>query len=154
MGSVVVETFIRAPREIVFDLARDVEAHRQSSSFSQERVVPPGRLTGKLEAGDRVTFEGKHFGIRQRATAKITQMKRPEVFEDMLVESAFTWLRHVHEFIERDGGTLMIDRLEWRAPLGFLGRIADRLFVERHMRWFVATKQNALKTLAEQAQRI
>jgi hypothetical protein len=43
----------------------------------------------------------------------------------------------------------MIDILEWTAPLGPLGRLADRLFLERHMRWFVTTKQAALKTMIE-----
>jgi len=33
--------------------------------------------------------------------------------------------------------------------LGVLGRLADLLFVRRHLRWFVATKQNDLKRIAE-----
>jgi ligand-binding SRPBCC domain-containing protein len=58
-------------------------------------------------------------------------------------------MRHVHEFQPRDGGTLMRDLLEWQAPLGILGRIADRLFLERHMQWFVRTKQLRLKAIIE-----
>ncbi|HUK33906.1 MAG TPA: hypothetical protein VLV86_08365, partial [Vicinamibacterales bacterium] len=91
-------------------------------------------------------FEGRHFGIRQRFTARIVEMRRPEFFIDEMVRGAFRWLRHVHEFEERDGGTLMRDTLEWRAPFGF---IADPLFLKRHMHWFVETKQRALKELAE-----
>jgi hypothetical protein len=40
----------------------------------------------------------------------------------------------------------MRDILDWRAPLGF---IADPLFLKRHMRLFVTTKQRALKEIAE-----
>jgi len=146
---IVVETFIAAPAEICFDLARDVGAHTESASFSRERAVAPGRTEGLLELGDVVTFEGIHFGIRQRFTAKIVEMDRPRRFVDELVKSTFRSLRHVHDFESRDAGTLMRDTLEWISPLGVLGKIADALFVGRHMRHFVATKQAALKRMAE-----
>jgi len=146
---IVIETFIAAPREICFDLARDVGAHVESASFSRERVVPPGRMEGLLELGDQVSFEGVHFGRRQTITVKIIEMDPPRRFVDILVKSAFKSLRHDHDFESRDGGTLMRDTLEWVSPLGILGRIADALFVGRHMRHFVATKQTALKRMAE-----
>jgi hypothetical protein len=131
---------------VCFDLARDVEAHSQSAAFSNERIVEPGRLSGLLEIGDLVTFEGRHFGMRQRFTAKIIELDRPRVFVDEMVRGAFKRLRHVHEFHPRDGGTLMRDTLEWEAPFGAL---ADLLVLRRHMRWFVTTKQLALKEIAE-----
>jgi ligand-binding SRPBCC domain-containing protein len=145
----VVETFIAAPIERVFDLARDVEAHNRSASFSRERCVEPGRTSGLLQLGDLVTFEGMHFGVRQRVTAKIVEVDAPRRFVDELVRSAFKRLRHEHDFEERDGGTLMRDTLEWTSPFGILGRIADTLFVRKHMEWFVTTKQRALKKIAE-----
>jgi ligand-binding SRPBCC domain-containing protein len=151
MTRIVIETWIAAPPERVFDLARDVGAHAESSSFTHERIVPPGRTSGLLEAGDLITFEGVHFGLRQRITAKILEMDPPRIFVDELVRSAFKRLRHVHEFEPSNGGTLMRDTLEWTSPFGLLGRIADRVAVIRHMTWFVTTKQNALKRIAEVA---
>ena len=157
MTRVVVETFIAAPVEACFDAARSVEAHTRSAAFSGERVVPPGKLSGFLEHGDLVAFEGRHFGMRQRFVARITNIERPRRFDDEMVEGIFRWLRHVHEFETVDGGTLMRDTLEWQAPLGFLGDIADALFLARHMEWFVRTKQSHLKAIVEadqSAQRI
>jgi ligand-binding SRPBCC domain-containing protein len=87
--------------------------------------------------------------MRQRFCARITQLDRPDVFVDEMVEGLFSSLRHVHEFSSREGGTLMVDRLEWKTPLGPLGAIADILFLKRHMRWFVATKQEHLRRIAE-----
>ena len=149
MPRIVIETWINAPPERVFDLARDIGAHAASARFSGERVVPPGRTEGLLEAGDLYTFEAVHFGIRQRTTAKIVSLDRPRRFDDELVRSAFRRLQHAHEFEPSRGGTLMRDTLEWTSPFGILGRIADRLAVIRHMRWFVTTKQRALKEIAE-----
>ncbi len=150
MTSLIIETYIHAPIESCFDLARDVGAHAESAAFSAERVVAPGRTHGLLELGDLVAFEGRHFGLRQRFAARITALERPHRFVDEMVEGAFKWLRHVHEFKAGRDATLMRDILEWEAPFGIAGRLADLVFLRRHMRWFVATKQTALKRIAEE----
>ena len=67
MPTIIIETFIHAPVELCFDLARDVNAHAESAAFSAERVVEPGRTRGLLEVGDIVAFEGRHFGMKQRS---------------------------------------------------------------------------------------
>lgn len=149
MTRIVIETRIYAPIELCFDLARDVNAHRESAAFSSERVVPPGRTEGLLELGDLVGFEGRHFGVKQRFVARITALDRPRRFDDQMVQGSFKWLRHFHEFESANGITTMRDTLEWEPPLGLVGRLADRLFLRRHMHWFVSTKQNGLKRMAE-----
>ncbi|MGE5304791.1 MAG: SRPBCC family protein [Alphaproteobacteria bacterium] len=150
MTTLQIETRIRAPIELCFDLARDVTAHAESCSFSSERVVPPGRTSGLLELGELVAFEGLHFGVMQRFTARIVEMRRPERFVDEMIQGAFRRMRHVHQFQELAGETVMRDTLEWEVPFGFLGRLADVLFLRRHLEWFVRTKQNALKRMAEE----
>ena len=147
--AIVIETRIRAPIDVVFDLARDPVAHAKQAAFSGERVVPPGRLNGLLERGDLLTFEGRHLGVRQRLTVKITEMDAPRRFVDEGVRGALKQLRHVHEFRVEGDETVMRDVIEWTSPFGFLGRIADALFVTKHMRWFVTEKQLALKRTAE-----
>ena len=146
---IVVETRIRAPIELCFYLARDVGAHAESAAFSSERVVDPGRTQGLLDIGDIVAFEGRHFGVTQRFVARITALDRPTRFVDEMVQGAFKRLRHVHDFEFNDGTTVMRDTLEWKTPFGVIGRFADLLFLRRHMRWFVSTKQSTLKRIAE-----
>lgn len=102
-----------------------------------------------LELGDAVTFEAVHFGVRLRHAARITEFDRPRRFADEMERGIFAAFRHVHEFIEEGGFTRMRDVLEWRSPWGPIGRIADRLFVERHLRNYMARKQSALKQIAE-----
>ena len=144
MGKIVVETVIELQVEEAFDLARDVGKHAQSAAFTGERLVPPGRTSGLLELGDLVAFEGQHFGIRQTFVARIIEMSPPRRFVDEMVRGAFTWMRHEHEFHIHARGTLMRDIVEWRAPFGIVGKLADALFLERHMQWFVRTKQSNL----------
>ena len=146
---IVIETRIAAPIELCFDLARDPAAHAEQAAFTGERVVEPGRTTGLLELGDLLTFEGRHLGVRQRLTVRITEMQPPVRFVDEGVRSAFRRLRHVHEFRVEGDVTVMCDVIEWTSPFGVLGRIADALFVTRHMRWFVTEKQRRLKAMVE-----
>ena len=149
MTRIIIETKIHAPIELCFDLARDVSAHTESAAFSSERVVPPGRIAGLLELGDLVAFEGRHFGVKQRFVARITALDPPRRFDDEMVQGSFKWLRHVHEFEFDNGVTTMRDSLEWEPPFGMIGRLADRVLLRRHMHWFVSTKQNGLKRIAE-----
>ena len=148
MTTIVVETRIAAPIEMCFDLARDVETHLKTSSSTGERAFG-GKASGLLELNDAVTFEAVHFGIRQRLTSKIVEFDRPGRFVDEMVKGAFASLRHVHEFVVDGTSVLMRDTLTWRSPFGFLGAIADRLFVEEHMRAFMVKKQSELKEYAE-----
>ena len=149
MVKVIIETVIAAPPERCFDLARSIEAHCSTSAFTSEKAVLPGKLVGLLGPGDTVTFEGRHFGVKQRLTARITAFDPPSRFVDEQVRGAFAWLRHVHEFEAVDIGTLMRDTVEWKSPLGVLGRIADLVAVRPHLRSFLTRKQAALKELAE-----
>jgi len=151
MGAIHVLTEIRAPIAACFDAARNVSLHVESASFSDEKLVPPGKLEGLLELNDLVCFEGRHFGIRQRFCARIVEVDAPRRFVDEMVSGTFQWMRHVHSFEANGSATIMRDDVTWAAPLGILGRIADRLFLERHMRWFVETKQRSLKRILEQA---
>lgn len=142
------QTFIEAPIEEVYDLARSVEMHMASTAQTRERAIA-GRTTGLCEEGDRITWEATHFGIRQQLTVAITRMQRPLYFEDHMVKGAFKSFRHQHFFESREDGTLMSDIFEYRAPLGVLGRLADTLFLKKYMNQLLCTRNDLIKKYAE-----
>jgi ligand-binding SRPBCC domain-containing protein len=146
---IVIETWIAAPVERCFDLARDVEAHVASTGKTGERAVD-GVTSGLVGLGQEVTWQAVHLGVRQRLTAKITRMERPAVFVDEMVRGAFRSFRHTHEFRPERGGTTMIDRFDYTSPLGALGRLADWMFLERYLRRFLEDRAAYLKARAEQ----
>lgn len=141
-------TEIHAPIERCFDLCRDLETHTQTVAHTQEGLVGD-KKTGLAELGDVLVFEAVHFGVRQRLTSKITEVMRPTLFADIALSGAFQSLYHRHEFTSVPGGTLMRDRLEWTAPLGILGRLADTLFLKHHMLRFLVTRNRNLKAIIE-----
>lgn len=143
-----VTTWMNAPMPACFDLARSVDAHVQSAAGTGERVVG-GKTTGLLELGDEVTWEGRHFGVIQRLSSRITAFEPPRYFQDRMTKGAFKFLEHDHLFEAKEGGTLMTDVMRFRAPLGPIGWIAERMLIGPHLRRFLVERGNALKAIAE-----
>jgi ligand-binding SRPBCC domain-containing protein len=143
------ETWIKAPIGRCFDLARDIDLHTRSMAHTQE-VAVAGVTKGLIGLGEEVTWEAKHFGIRQRLTSRITDYRRPSYFRDSQVRGAFRRFDHDHFFNEVDGGTLMQDVFDFESPLGFLGYIADCVCLKRYLKGLLELRNKLIKEAAEQ----
>ena len=110
MPEILIETQIQASAEICFDLMRDIRIHTETTAKTNEEAVD-GVTEGMIGLGQTVTFEGTHFGMRQRLTVTVTEFERPRLFVDEMTKGTFKSFKHVHEFESRDGGTLMRDTL-------------------------------------------
>ena len=148
MPLIELSTLISAPRERVFDLARSIDAHQDSTEGTHERAIA-GRTSGLIGLDDEVTWEARHLGLRQRLTVRVTEFNRPQHFQDVQIAGAFKNMRHNHEFFEHPTGTLMIDRFEFQSPLGVLGWVVDQLFLRAYMQRFLVHRNGILKKLAE-----
>ena len=148
MPEIVLETQINAPAETCFDLMRDIRLHTETTSKTDEKAVA-GVTDGMIGLGQTVTFEGTHFGMRQRLTVKVVEFERPYLFVDEMIDGTFKTFKHIHEFEPRDSGTLMRDTLVWNSPFGILGRVVDVLLIERHLRGLVSGRNVMLKQIAE-----
>lgn len=139
---------IHAPVERVFDLARSIDAHMAGSADTGERAVA-GRTSGLIESGETVTWEAKHFGIRQKLTVRVTHFDRPREFADEMISGAFAFMNHRHSFEATGEGTRMTDEFFFASPCGIFGKIFDRLFLEGYMRRFLLLRARELKRVAE-----
>lgn len=148
MPTLVLETIIRARAETCFDLMRDVRLHVQTTAETNEAAIV-GVTDGMIGIGQTITFQSRHFGFRQRLTVNVVEFDRPRLFVDQMTAGAFKSFRHIHEFLPHDNRTLMRDTLVWEMPFGILGKIADKVFVKRHLRNLVATRNDRLKNIAE-----
>lgn len=148
MSVIHLETVINAPPERVFDLGRSIEFHEHTSSKSGEKAVA-GRTSGLIELDETVTWRARHFGVVQELTVRVTQFDRPRVFADEMVKGAFSKMNHEHRFDVEDGQTVMRDRFEFVAPFGFLGRLAEAMFLRGYMEKFLIERGQILKRTAE-----
>ena len=153
MPRIELSTTIRAPIERVFDLARSLDLHSDSMSSTGERAVA-GKTSGLFAPGDEVTWQARHFGVRQRLTSRMNGYERPRHFRDTMVRGAFRRFDHDHFFTATDAGTTtMRDVFDFDAPLGPLGWLANALFLTRYMRKFLLIRNETLKAVAESLDR-
>ena len=137
------------PKPQLFDLARNIDTHQDSMAQSHEKALA-GVTSGLISLGEEVTWRAWHFGFPLRMTSRITQMMAPDYFIDEQVKGPFRRFRHVHEFNHDSDGTTMIDRIEFAAPFGFLGLLAEKLFLARYMQKLIETRNSHLVGCFEQ----
>jgi len=143
------QTAIKSPIERCFDLSRDIELHTRSTAQTREIAIA-GVTKGLISLGEEVTWEATHFGLRQRLTTRITAFNRPFHFRDSQIDGAFKRFDHDHYFeVLSDGETLIIDVFDYTSPLGWLGRLADILFLEAYMRDFLMRRNALIRKVAE-----
>ncbi|MCS5724092.1 SRPBCC family protein [Herbiconiux sp. CPCC 203407] len=135
------ECVTRSSRSVeeMFDLARSIDAHTESQAASAEEAVG-GVTRGLIGAGQDVTWTARHFGIRFSLTSAITEFEPPRRFVDEQTRGPFASFRHEHVFEPADSGSVMIDRIRFAAPLGPLGRVAEKLVLEPYLRRLIAER--------------
>lgn len=131
------------PRDELFDLSCSIDAHTASMADSREEAVA-GTTSGLISLGEEVTWRATHFGVPIRMTSRITAMDAPRSFVDEQVRGPFRHFRHVHEFTEDAGGTTMVDRIEFAAPFGPLGRLVERLVLARYLERLIEKRNRHL----------
>ncbi|RUQ05965.1 SRPBCC family protein [Curtobacterium sp. HSID17257] len=139
-----VVTEIAAPVERVFALSLDIGAHERSMADTDERAVA-GTTTGTIGLGESVTWRARHFGIVWSMTSRITALEAPGRFVDEQVRGPFARFRHEHRFGPSAGGTRMVDEIVFRAPLGPLGWLAERIALARYLPRLIAARNASLR---------
>ena len=71
------------------------------------------------------------LGIPMHWRTEISQVADKHQFTDRQLIGPYKVWEHTHTFVEKDGGVLMTDHINYQLPLGFLGTIAHALLVRR-----------------------
>lgn len=149
MITIKTEIEVMAPIQLCFDAARDIDIHTQTVwKHTREKAVR-GVTSGRIGQDQTVTFEATHFLIRQRLTSLITEFQEPYLFVDEMQKGAFKSLKHIHEFKPLEDRTLLIDILMFEAPLGVLGKVAERMVLKPYMKRFIEHRNRELKKWIE-----
>lgn len=148
MPKISIETEIAAPIEVVFDLSRSIDLHKISTEHTKEEAIA-GRTSGLIELGESVTWRARHLGFTQDLTSKITDFEYLLFFADEMVQGIFKSFRHEHHFKNQEGRTVMTDIFDYQSPLGFLGKLADFLFLKMYLRKLLEKRNAVIKDFAE-----
>ncbi|MFV8360088.1 SRPBCC family protein [Flavobacterium sp. LS1P3] len=141
-------TKINASIQTVFDISRDIDVHQESASRTNEIAID-GVSSGLINYNETVTWRGKHFGFYLTHKSRITAMNLYDYFVDEMEEGKFKSFRHEHIFYEKNGLTVMKDKIYYEVPYGFFGELFDFLFLKNHMINFILERNKTLKALSE-----
>ena len=89
---------------------------------------------GKMYAGQLIEYKVKPIlGIPVYWMTEITHLVEEKYFIDEQRFGPYQLWHHQHHFKEITGGVQMTDIVHYRNPLGFLGNIANHLFVQKQL---------------------
>jgi ligand-binding SRPBCC domain-containing protein len=149
MQLIKLETKIAAPPERCFLLSLSIDLHVESTAQTNERAIA-GVTNGLIGPGERVTWQGRHFGLMLTHETLITKYDRPHYFQDVMTRGTFRSFEHDHYFeAMTDGNTLMRDELRFAAPFGPIGWLAETLLLRRYLAGFLAERNRAIQRIAE-----
>lgn len=148
MTTIHLTTKIEAPKQIVFDAARNIDIHQKSASPSKEKAIA-GITSGLINQNETVTWRGKHFGFYLKHKSRITQMDLYDYFVDEMEDGHFKSFKHEHLFEEENDFTIMKDKLQYETPFRILGKLFDLLFLKNHLTNFLLERNKVLKEMAE-----
>jgi len=141
-------TEINSTLEICFDLSRSIDLHKISIAQTNEEAIE-GKTSGLIELNETVTWQAKHFGIRQKLTSKITAFDRPNYFVDEQIKGIFDSIIHQHKFEQVGNRVIMIDIFEFNSPFGILGRIFNKLVLTNYLKKLLNERNKIIKEFAE-----
>lgn len=149
--SIHLTTFIQAPVERVFDLARSIDLHQASMSETNEKAIA-GITKGLINEGESVTWEARHLYKTRQFTSKISLIQKPFQFTDEMTKGDFKNYRHEHHFKTVENGSFMIDLVEFETPYGFIGRLLNKYYLVGYLEKLIIQRNNTIKVIAESEQ--
>jgi ligand-binding SRPBCC domain-containing protein len=115
---------------------------------SNEEAIE-GVTSGLIGLNQTVTWRARHFGIYHRLTSKINQFTSPTFFVDEMLIGPFNSMRHEHHFSKQKSQVIMKDVFQFRSPYGILGRLVDKLVMEKHLTALLTDRNTIIKQYAE-----
>lgn len=114
-----------------------------SAPLNLELISPPSvqmRVLGQVKAADRI-YKGqviehrlRHItGVNIKWVSLISEVKTQEFFVDEQSFGPFKSWCHQHILKAEGDGVIMEDIIHYSIPFGFIGRLANSLFVRRKL---------------------
>jgi len=126
------EQFINLPIEKVFSYfsnpANLQEITPKYLNFNI-KTQPPFNMS----AGQLFEYRLRVRGIPINWTSLISSYDPPYGFIDEQIKGPYSTWHHTHTFKSQDGGTLIVDEVQYSLPFGFIGRIVHYLWVKRDL---------------------
>ncbi len=87
------------------------------------------------------------LGIKMTWVTEITQVKEKDYFVDEQRIGPYAMWHHEHKIEAIEGGVLMTDIVSYQPPFGFIGAIANKLFISNQLRRIFEFRTSAMEKI-------
>lgn len=113
-----------------------------SSPANLEKITPEHmgfRITsgapGAMYPGQIISYKVSPFpGIKVNWVTEITHVEEGKFFVDEQRFGPYSMWHHEHHFEQKEGATIMTDKVSYKIPFGILGHLAHLLFIKRQLK--------------------
>lgn len=138
--------FVPRPRGDVFPFFADAaNLERLTPPFLGFTILTPQPI--EMRPGARIDYRIRLNGIPMTWQTEIIELVPGERFVDVQLRGPYKLWRHTHTFADTLGGTELGDRVEYELPLGPLGRLAHRVFVQRQLKTIFDYRAQVMRDL-------
>lgn len=100
----------------------------------------------KMYPGMIITYKvSPLLGIQMDWMTEITHMKNQSYFVDEQRIGPYKMWHHQHKIMPIEGGVLMTDIVTYQPPFGFLGAVANALFIKKQLKAIFEYRNKAIE---------
>lgn len=138
--------FIKKDIHEVFDFFKDAKNLESITPRKLEFKIT-SQSTPQINEGTKFTYTLKLNKVPFEWTTIIENWNPPHRFTDYQKKGPYQVWYHTHSFYECAEGTLMIDEVKYRLPLGFLGDLFGLWFVKKNVSDIFQYRFNVIRDL-------
>ena len=126
-------TWLEAPIETVYDyFSKPQNLGAMTPMTMAFDIQTEGAIP--MEPGTIIDYEIRLGPVPMKWRTRIDEVVPMERFVDTQLKGPYATWYHEHHFEAHGERTCMVDRVHFAAPMGPLGRIAERVFIEPQLR--------------------
>ncbi|MCB0341632.1 MAG: TIGR01777 family protein [Pseudobdellovibrionaceae bacterium] len=140
------QQWVNKTRETVFPFFADEN--------NLQTITPPnlsfhviGKSTSAIEEGTLIDYRLKIHGVPARWQSVISQWQPEDRFVDEQTKGPYRFWHHTHSFEDLAGGTLLVDRVSFKVPLGYLGQLGASSFVRSDVKNIFSYRRKKIREL-------
>lgn len=125
--------WIPLPKETVFDFFKEAK--------NLERITPPSLKfkilnisTEKIKQGSLIDYKIQINKIPVFWRTHIKTFSPPDEFIDEQLKGPYTKWHHHHLFFENKHGTLMLDNIQYKIPMGLFGKLLLSWYIRKDLK--------------------
>jgi len=128
------EQKLKCTKEELWDFISSPENLQRITPKEMGFQIVSAHLPEKMYPGMMISYKVSPIGgFRMNWVTEITQVESMEFFIDEQRVGPYRLWHHEHRLIQEDDGVLMTDLVSYLPPFGFLGRIANGLFIKKRL---------------------